>query len=194
VKCTGAPGRCTEAILRVLVLFVWLVGWYGERDGRVLASQVMGNDESIEQILNSRQVTPAASGGDIGDIRDSFMVGLAGMKLPVEHIFIMGTSLPWAGSGRPSVCEPPNECSAYSSAARRSCGSDKLLFASAATRQFADTHTSDESGHRLPAPNSSAPRLDPVAPIVSSRHNRQLAKYQRICTSPSLRSSLFGGR
>ncbi len=62
---------------------------FEDKNQGVFSSQLVRHDEAIEQILDRGQIRPAASGRDIGDIRDPFLVGLAGTKLPVEHIFIM---------------------------------------------------------------------------------------------------------
>ena len=46
----------------------------------------MRQDEPIEQVFEGGKVSPALPGSDIGDIRDPFLVGLAGDKFAVEHI------------------------------------------------------------------------------------------------------------
>ena len=51
---------------------------------RVCPPQLVRDDESIEEILDGGQICPATSGGNIGNIGDPFLVGLAGTKLLVE--------------------------------------------------------------------------------------------------------------
>ena len=60
-----------------------------DKNQGVFPSQLVRHDEAIEQILDRGKIRPALLGSDIGDIRDPFLVGLAGRKLAVEEIFIM---------------------------------------------------------------------------------------------------------
>lgn len=70
-------------------LLVGLAEGLEDQRERVLASQVMSNNEPIEEVLDGGQISPALLGRNVGDIGDPFLVGLAGTKLPVEQIVIV---------------------------------------------------------------------------------------------------------
>src|SRR5688572_4545695 len=81
-----------QFLCHLFSLFSLLEGLENETKG-IVSTQLVGYDEAIEQILDSGQVGPALSGGDIGDIRDPFLVGLARRKLPLKYIFIVMVDL-----------------------------------------------------------------------------------------------------
>ena len=81
-----------QSLWEVFVLFGKSESTQDKR-ARVLSPELVRDDESIEQVLDGGQIGPACSGGDIGDLRDPFLVGVAGVKLLVEQIFIVVVDL-----------------------------------------------------------------------------------------------------
>ena len=72
-----------------LLFLLGLVEGLEDQRQRVLVPQAVSDNEAIEQVSDNRQIGPALLGGNVGDIGDPFLVGLAGVKLPVEQIVIV---------------------------------------------------------------------------------------------------------
>ena len=61
-----------------LFFFLSLFDRLGDQTDRVVAFELMGNNETIIEILDGGEICPALLGVDIGDIRDPFLIGMIG--------------------------------------------------------------------------------------------------------------------
>ena len=81
-----------QSLWDVFRLFGELKSTQDETEG-ILSLELVSNNEAIEEILDGGQVGPTLPSGDIGDIGDPFLVGMAGTELLVEQIVIVVVDL-----------------------------------------------------------------------------------------------------
>ena len=70
----------------------------GHQADRILLSRLMGNNESIEQILAGRQICPALLRENVSDIGDPFLVGSGGFEITVQDVVEMVINIQLAHS------------------------------------------------------------------------------------------------
>ena len=76
-----------ESISDLFFLFGLAQVLFDQRN-RILPSKLVGDDEVIEQVLDSGQVSPAFPGQDIGDIRNPFLIRSGSGEITIEPIGI----------------------------------------------------------------------------------------------------------
>ena len=96
VKCIASPPEGhrddvvtveDQSISDLFLLFGMFQG-LGHQSNRVGLGKEMGDNETIVQVLDGRQICPALQGADISYIGNPLLVGLGSGKLTVEHIRI----------------------------------------------------------------------------------------------------------
>ena len=73
--------------------FLGLFDRFGDQTDRVVVFELMGNYETIIEILDGGKISPALLGVDIGDIGDPFLVGALGREVSIQDIRVVMITL-----------------------------------------------------------------------------------------------------